>query len=696
MVSLARVADDERRGRRLGDETKSRIADLAAGWTVVDGDASPDAEPANPEPHRPPRRKAKTVPPPPPGSPERRALEDKIRELRENLAPDERAAPPPDSGPRRTGQAPVAGKPRRAREPLDLAALPESERTKENRGAVAGSLTTNATSGTIGGDTPPPIFDRAAIAAGSSGAIASERLRERSGPVRAAPADPMIARGTPSAIADRLPPRPASPAPAAPPARPSPAPGQDRIRDPDPEHGPPTRPPVAAPIGEPGRGQTSLEPDPPRPRLPPATGARELLGRSEPARATVAPPSLDLVLAEGTARLRDDATSHDRSASSTGRFERGDPTPGEAQPERGDATTLSPPPPSRGAAAGSLRAPAALPRVRGISGDLRYVGTVVLGLRAARRELAGIEARQATRQQSRRHHLVILGRTAATTAFEHPALSAARALLATVEDERSQHAGDVAAADAELLRVRRDRDLGAARFVTELAALDASLVALARQREPLDKDARSIKKRAAALRDALAKIDDKIAATEASLTSARAGKLDRATIQAELATLRADRNAIQSDEPGLAGELDMLNPRIAAVEAARADAVRARAEQARAEHDDQHRAEELLAAIGARRKVVDRATAEADARRDKILFGLGEQLYVDRPATLAGQLAPIDEIDLELASADRRAMELREILSSVDRWKLARGVALLVATLGGLATLTTWLLGWVS
>jgi len=34
MLSSARVPDDERKGRRLGDETKGRIADLASGWTV--------------------------------------------------------------------------------------------------------------------------------------------------------------------------------------------------------------------------------------------------------------------------------------------------------------------------------------------------------------------------------------------------------------------------------------------------------------------------------------------------------------------------------------------------------------------------------------------------------------------------------------------------------------------------------------
>src|SRR5207344_609709 len=107
-------------------------------------------------------------------------------------------------------------------------------------------------------------------------------------------------------------------------------------------------------------------------------------------------------------------------------------------------------------------------------------------------------------------------------------------------------------------------------------------------------------------------------------------------------------------------------PRVAALEASRGEAERQRAELETDEHDDQRRVEELLAAIGAKRKVVDRAAADAEALRDKILFKLGERLYVDRPAGVTAELAPIDEIDLELGSADRRMMELREILASVD------------------------------
>jgi len=276
--------------------------------------------------------------------------------------------------------------------------------------------------------------------------------------------------------------------------------------------------------------------------------------------------------------------------------------------------------------------------------------------------------------------------------FEHRALGPAREQLAGIEDERSQHAGHVAAADAELTRVSREREAKAKQYATDIAALDTELAGLAKKLEPLHKEAAQARRRATDLHEALRRIDARIAATEASLDPAKPTKRDRAEIQAEIATLRGDRKAIQSDEPVIAGQLDALNPRIAALEAARSEAQGKRAELETAEHDDQRRVEELLTAIGAKRKVVDRAGADAEARRDRILFQLGERLHVDRPDDLAAELAPIDEIDLELGSGDRRIMELREIVTSVHRWKLVRGIALLIVVIAALGALTTAIL----
>ena len=78
--------------------------------------------------------------------------------------------------------------------------------------------------------------------------------------------------------------------------------------------------------------------------------------------------------------------------------------------------------------------------------------------------------------------------------------------------------------------------------------------------------------------------------------------------------------------------------------------------------------------------------------RDAALFKLGERLYVDRPKILTAQLAPIDQIDLEVGEADRRIMELREIMSNVDKAKLARGLAMVIVVLGVAGSLVALML----
>jgi chromosome segregation ATPase len=200
-----------------------------------------------------------------------------------------------------------------------------------------------------------------------------------------------------------------------------------------------------------------------------------------------------------------------------------------------------------------------------------------------------------------------------------------------------------------------------------------------------------VTRRAADLRETLRRIDAQIAETTSSLVAVRSKK-DPAAIQAELATLKADREGTKRDEPKLASELDSLSPRIAAIEAKRAESTKRRAEMVKAEEDDKGRSEELLAAIGAKRKVMDRASKDAEALRDKILFELAERLYVDRPRELQPQLAPIDAIDVELGSADRRVMELREIMSSIDRRKLFRGIAMITLAFLLVGGFVAWIL----
>jgi len=191
----------------------------------------------------------------------------------------------------------------------------------------------------------------------------------------------------------------------------------------------------------------------------------------------------------------------------------------------------------------------------------------------------------------------------------------------------------------------------------------------------------------AELRDELQRIEKQIANAEASLASPKNEKVDRAAVQADIATYKANKVAVLRDEPIIATELDALDPRIAAMEATRAGLEKKKAELAKAEQDDQRRTLELLEAIGAKRKVVERAAADAEAARDTALFELGERLYVDRSPILTAQLSPIDQIDLEIGEGERRGMELKEILLNIDKAKFARGLAIMILAVGALASL---------
>ncbi len=635
------VSDDDRTRRRLGDATKSRIADLASGWSVGDEppptpsrpeptpipELTPDPDPP-PEPP-PPRARRKTQPPPPPGSAERKQLEEAIVEAVATPVPGSIMVP--RSGPAERPKPPTAAPP-----PPPRAAI-KSGPTETGTVALAGSI----------GHTGPVVATRPA--------------RDDETDVSAPPA-----AGPP------------------PPPRPKPTGDAKAIADlfgTKPEPAKSTTPkPTPVPRGEfeAGGSQTDVEQDKRRIAYEQSTMKRDaasaLLQIPEQPETAVKPQPVEVLLHETAEVLRGDPTTLESPA--TTKFERGDPT------SLGDPTIAQVN--TAAAAAGTLRAQAALRRKRGIGGDMKYVLTVLFGVRKARIELEALEAKQELRQQSRRRHLITLGRSAATLdGFDHPALGPAREVLAGVEDERSRHAGAVAEADSELMRVRRDRETKAGEHRDELAALDKELADLDKKLEPLQKDVAGVGKRADELKASLRKLDQKIANTEMSQHNV-AGSRERAAIQAELATLKADRLAVQRDEPKLAAELDALNPRIAALESKRDAAKKRKAEVEKEERDDQRRSDELLAAIGAKRKVVDRAAGDAETLRDKVLFELGERLYHDRPADLTAHLSPIDVIDVELGTGDRRVMELKEIIGSVDKAKLARGIgviALLVAAI---------------
>ncbi|MGE0548201.1 MAG: hypothetical protein AB7O24_07125 [Kofleriaceae bacterium] len=560
------MADDERTRRRLGDETKHRIEDLASGWTVDEPSAtSRESKPATPaapiaegsEVKQPatadappraapppaagapaPRNKPKTLPPPPPGSPERKALETAI----------------------------VDNKPK---------------------------------------DTSPP-------------------------PVPVAKAD--------SARITVKPPLPVTAATAAP------------------------FTPVTRATRETG--------------LPDESGDRHsTVSRAETPLVIEANPSAGKAAIAAARTIDYDATMRAEAS----REPSSDPT----TVSPADAPSLSVDSTIARRSKRRLRTIAALRRKRGWFGDLRYVFTALFGVRRSRRELGELEHKRMVHHQSRRRHLVTLGRTAVTTeGLDHVALSEARGKLGAIEDERAKHTGQVAAAEQELARIQRERDTAAKLYATQLESADAELAELDKRLEPLMKEHAALSRRGADLRASVKRLEQQIAVATDSVAAAMATNQDVTPLQAELATLKADRKDVVREEPVLATELDSLNPRIAEVEAKRTAAQHRRDELVKTEQNDQRRTEELLVAIGAKRKVMDRAVADAEEQRDKIFFEVGERLYVDRPGELTAQLHPIDSIDVELGTSDRRMMELREILSTIDKAKLARGIAMLLMILG--------------
>jgi hypothetical protein len=567
----------------MGDATKARIDDLAAGWSVDSAlpepvaPAAPTAPASMVAPEAAPRDRPRTQPPPPPGSTERKVLEQTILETSDTIDDD----------------APVRvprGEMILATSPVPKLAPPVRAQTKTK---------------------PPPI----------------------------PPPRPKTASGSP--------------------------------------------PPILT---------TAIDRTPPV-IVDASLGTVELLDAA--AVATTVPrgefegskPTVQRDAAEALLQIPI-ATGGTMTSVKTSPFERADPT----SEQRDDVTTIQAPSDTR-ATGGTLRLTAALRRKRGIYGDVRYVFTALMGIRTARREQAELEERQRVRQISRRRHLTTLGRTAVSAdAFDHPALGKSRDALQVVEDERSKHAGAVAASDSELERVRHDREVASKQHAAAIAADEAELVSLAKKLEPLEKDAAVSRKKASELADQLRRIAKQITDTEALLTSVKSEKMDRAGIQSDIASLKADQRAIQRDEPAIAAELDALEPRIAAIRAARTEADKHKTEQQAAEAEDQRRTTELFEAIGAKRKVVERAATEAEAARDRVLFELGERLYVDNPRSLAAQLSPIDRIDLELGESDRRVMELREILSNVDRAKIVRGALVIVLVLAATGAFVAWLL----
>lgn len=454
------------------------------------------------------------------------------------------------------------------------------------------------------------------------------------------------------------------------------------------------KPPSAAPPPPPPppRAKRTSAAPPPVPPKPPTPAPR------------VPPPRADSGLGHDDVTAREDKLDPASLRADTARGDTAasvfDTTLGSTGDERDDATRIDPRPPTesvsgasgRHAPTGSVRAIASLPRRRGLGGDIGYVWTVLFGVTRSRRELQKLEAQLAVQRAKRKKRLVELAaRVLADDDQQLPGVAAAREGLATIEEERARQAGQAAAAETEAAAARRDHENDTKRLNGDITAIDAELAELDKKLVPLERDAQGARKKATELQATLDRIARKIASTEASLVTVKGARADRAAVEAELATLKADRVAVQRDEPAIAAELDALLPRIAELEARRT-AARERLEATRTDLSaSAERLVERLGVVGAHQKVIDRALAESQTARDRALAELGERLVIDRPRSLGRDLADIDAIDVDIAGDERRIMELHELLGSIHKGALARGIAVMAAGVLAVVALAVWL-----
>ncbi len=336
-----------------------------------------------------------------------------------------------------------------------------------------------------------------------------------------------------------------------------------------------------------------------------------------------------------------------------------------------------------------LRLPPTLPRRRGPLGDALYIFTALFGVARANRELSAAARKLESEKQARGRRLADLARLAvADSELESETVVRGREEIIELEDQRSRRAGAVAAADAEVAALERERQDDKERRAQELDALRRELVEMDEKLEPLQRRVRSTRRRGFRLKETLGDLDRRLARAEKKL--GRLAEEHKAAAEAHLASLRAERQAMADEQPPLAAELDELDPAIAGLIASRADARERVARGEKEERDALVRTAEKVAAVRARRIVEERAEAELTHAQEEALAALGERLADERPDELRQPLRSIEEHEVAIATLDRRHIELTELVRGVDRWALARGVLWLLALAVGVAAALVW------
>ena len=267
--------------------------------------------------------------------------------------------------------------------------------------------------------------------------------------------------------------------------------------------------------------------------------------------------------------------------------------------------------------------------------------TALFGVRRARRELGELETKQRAaaavapappgharphRGDQRRRSII-------------PALGQAREPLGSVEEERARarRRGRRCGCRARP-RQSRSRDQREAVRRAIVAAVDAELAELAKKLEPLEKEAASAtKKRAPSCASRCAGSTARSPTPRRCSSRSRAAKMDpggdprRASRRSRpTASRRAARRARDRRRARRAQSADRGD------RGARAAKPQKRSASS-SDGEDERPAPHRGAARGDRREAQGRRSRRGDAEtaRDKMLFELGERLYVDRPETLA-------------------------------------------------------------
>jgi chromosome segregation ATPase len=334
-----------------------------------------------------------------------------------------------------------------------------------------------------------------------------------------------------------------------------------------------------------------------------------------------------------------------------------------------------------GSATGQVRLPDSIPRRAGVLGDIGYLFRVISHSRAAKRELATIEKKIEVEKEARSQKLIELARHAiGDDDLDQTFVGRARHRLLKIEESRSRHAGKIAAAREKIEHLERKRREERIEKQSEISRLQVELKAIDGSLAPLIKRHSQARRRASSIRSQLAIIDEKIARREASLVSVN-GPADTAAVAAEVASLRAERESIATEEPPLAAEVDDLEPKIASLQATQQELQKKLSEAEEGESEQDERVAERVEAVKANRLVEERRVKDLSSERQGALLDLGEALHAEKPATVETRLKGVERHDLAIGTMERRALELRELRSTIETAFVIRGVLWIV--LGG-------------